>query len=91
MLRCIRTLTTKGKPFVFPEIPRPIPLSNPKDQKEFEDSIAEKAINPDAPLVHGEPYSSDYVNKNNGEIGGPKGKEPTRFGDWERKGRISDF
>ena len=25
------------------------------------------------------------------EIGGPKGKEPTRFGDWERNGRISDF
>ncbi len=25
------------------------------------------------------------------EIGGPKGPEPTRFGDWERKGRCSDF
>lgn len=25
------------------------------------------------------------------EIGGPVGLEPTRFGDWERKGRISDF
>ncbi len=25
------------------------------------------------------------------EIGGPKGPEPTRFGDWERKGRVSDF
>jgi hypothetical protein len=25
------------------------------------------------------------------EIGGPKGKEPTRFGDWEKNGRISDF
>lgn len=25
------------------------------------------------------------------EIGGPKGAEPTRFGDWERKGRCSDF
>jgi len=25
------------------------------------------------------------------EIGGPKGKEPTRFGDWERNGRCSDF
>jgi hypothetical protein len=25
------------------------------------------------------------------EEGGPKGPEPTRFGDWERKGRVSDF
>ncbi len=26
-----------------------------------------------------------------GETGGPKGPEPTRFGDWERKGRCIDF
>lgn len=26
-----------------------------------------------------------------GEIGGPSGLEPTRYGDWERKGIISDF
>jgi hypothetical protein len=25
------------------------------------------------------------------EIGGPKGLEPTRYGDWERKGITSDF
>ncbi len=25
------------------------------------------------------------------ELGGPKGPEPTRFGDWERKGLVSDF
>jgi hypothetical protein len=25
------------------------------------------------------------------EIGGPKGPEPTRFGDWEKAGRCSDF
>ena len=25
------------------------------------------------------------------EKGGPKGPEPTRYGDWERKGIISDF
>ncbi len=25
------------------------------------------------------------------EEGGPKGPEPTRFGDWERKGRCTDF
>ncbi|CAN4085749.1 unnamed protein product [Withania somnifera] len=32
-----------------------------------------------------------HVNKKTGEIGGPKGPEPTRYGDWERGGRCSDF
>jgi hypothetical protein len=31
------------------------------------------------------------VNVDVGEIGGPKGPEPTRYGDWERKGIVSDF
>jgi hypothetical protein len=26
-----------------------------------------------------------------GETGGPAGLEPTRYGDWERKGIVSDF
>jgi hypothetical protein len=25
------------------------------------------------------------------EIGGPKGLDPTRYGDWEKKGRCIDF
>ena len=25
------------------------------------------------------------------EHGGPQGPEPTRYGDWERNGRCSDF
>jgi len=25
------------------------------------------------------------------EINGPSGPEPTRYGDWERKGVVSDF
>ena len=25
------------------------------------------------------------------EIGGPPGPEPTRYGDWEKKGRCIDF
>ena len=25
------------------------------------------------------------------EIGGPTSPEPTRYGDWERNGRVSDF
>ena len=26
-----------------------------------------------------------------GEVGGPKGPEPTRYGDWEVGGRCTDF
>lgn len=32
------------------------------------------------------PFSDKAV-----EDGGPSGPEPTRFNDWERKGRVSDF
>ena len=31
------------------------------------------------------------ISQPDGEVGGPKGPEPTRFGDWENKGRCSDF
>jgi hypothetical protein len=27
----------------------------------------------------------------NAETGGPTGPEPTRYGDWERRGRCIDF
>ena len=30
-------------------------------------------------------------NPKTGEVGGPKGPEPTRYGDWEKKGRCVDF
>jgi len=38
-----------------------------------------------APAV-GKPNSSQPR-----EIGGPKGPEPTRYGDWEHNGRCTDF
>ncbi len=31
------------------------------------------------------------IKKKKKEIGGPKGLEPTRYGDWEKKGRCIDF
>jgi hypothetical protein len=33
----------------------------------------------------------DEAKAEGGEIGGPKGPEPTRYNDWEQKGRCSDF
>lgn len=51
----------------------------------------------DQPLTHPTqksdplpPFPND-TNPITGEVGGPRGPEPTRYGDWERKGRVSDF
>ncbi len=38
-----------------------------------------------------EPEPATEKQKPAAEIGGPKGLEPTRYGDWERKGIVSDF
>ncbi|XP_051168028.1 succinate dehydrogenase assembly factor 4, mitochondrial-like isoform X2 [Leptopilina boulardi] len=45
------------------------------------------------PYQEKEPLQAFPENKNpvTGEVGGPRGPEPTRYGDWERKGRVSDF
>ncbi|KAK7315687.1 hypothetical protein VNO77_34254 [Canavalia gladiata] len=68
--------------------------------QQHENSIREQAQAPQESL-HDESKQSnepqeddddgDDVNKETGEVGGPKGPEPTRYGDWERKGRCSDF
>ncbi len=41
---------------------------------------------PSAPAKKKKPKARDLP-----ETGGPKGPEPTRYGDWERKGRCVDF
>ena len=33
----------------------------------------------------------DMLNEETGEWGGPRGPEPTRYGDWMQKGRCTDF
>lgn len=38
-----------------------------------------------------DPATPKPVEQMPGEIGGPNGPEPTRYGDWEFKGRCSDF
>jgi hypothetical protein len=42
----------------------------------------------EAPLA---PAASRPPNPPQSEVGGPAGPEPTRYGDWERKGRCIDF
>lgn len=48
------------------------------------------APRPPAPAARDLPPAPPPAQKP-GEIGGPKGPEPTRYGDWEVKGRCSDF
>ena len=38
-----------------------------------------------------EKKATDSQDKPAAETGGPKGPEPTRYGDWEQKGRCTDF
>lgn len=35
--------------------------------------------------------ATEAVEAPDGEVGGPRGLEPTRYGDWERKGLAVDF
>ncbi|HKX09632.1 MAG TPA: DUF1674 domain-containing protein [Stellaceae bacterium] len=37
------------------------------------------------------PKPADKSDQKPIEIGGPTGPEPTRYGDWERNGRCTDF
>ncbi len=38
-----------------------------------------------------EKKATESQDKPAAETGGPKGPEPTRYGDWEQKGRCTDF
>ncbi|HEV2442365.1 MAG TPA: DUF1674 domain-containing protein [Steroidobacteraceae bacterium] len=60
--------------------PPPVPSSEPLP--------SQPSLSADAGL-RADPAAADA--KRPREIGGPSGPEPTRFGDWERKGRCIDF
>lgn len=51
---------------------------------------------PEAPPTHEAPPETPIpqkpiIEQKKGEIGGAPGPEPTRYGDWEHKGRCTDF
>jgi hypothetical protein len=48
------------------------------------------AVEPADAVPH-EPVPPAEAKQRPREIGGPSGLEPTRYGDWERNGRVSDF
>lgn len=73
-----------------PGTPRPVPLGNSKDQKEMDKLIRSGGTQQTIITKEKKEFEGEK-NPETGEVGGPKGKEPTRFGDWEKNGRISDF
>ncbi|KAI9019767.1 hypothetical protein DFJ74DRAFT_597711, partial [Hyaloraphidium curvatum] len=87
--------------------PGPIPLGDKEQQREIDEMIRrggvaevgsgseeladlEDARHRDAEKEPLKPFEND-INPVTGEKGGPRGPEPTRYGDWERKGRVYDF
>jgi len=52
------------------------------DKKTNAEPLASEAGTP------GDPQTGKQMPK---EINGPKGLEPTRYGDWEKNGIVSDF
>ena len=48
-------------------------------------------VKPPAYLSKSPPVPEPGAAAEEQEVGGPKGEEPTRYGDWENKGIASDF
>ena len=44
-----------------------------------------------APKVCTHQKRRQFLGKTVPEVGGPTGPEPTRYGDWEKNGRTTDF
>ena len=77
-----------------------MPKSPDDKLKKVNDAIGTNTINTPRSLVDARTKAEMWAdeagkqarkNKPVEEIGGPKGLEPTRYGDWERAGRCSDF
>lgn len=62
-------------------------IEDPKEDIYSQNLLKYKRGNEEDPM----PPWPDNTNPQTGEVGGPKGLEPTRYGDWERKGICVDF
>ena len=62
-----------------------------KKRKPSEPAVAEDSVRPDRDGGAGKAEGSGRPEAWPVERGGPKGPEPTRYGDWEKAGRCTDF
>ena len=81
--------TPKGDNKSRPRAPIKQP-NTPRGKLDAFTELPEHASHPDQEKAPLERFPND-VNPKTGERGGPRGPEPTRYGDWERKGRVTDF
>ncbi len=58
---------------------------------ENEKPAADDASRPDDDTSSADNKTPGKPAKRPEEVGGQKGPEPTRYGDWEKNGRVSDF
>ncbi|KAL0340976.1 UNVERIFIED_CONTAM: Succinate dehydrogenase assembly factor 4, mitochondrial [Sesamum calycinum] len=63
------------------------PVFDDKEKAHNQIGDGEKRVSKDEEIDGGD----EFVNKQTGEVGGPRGPEPTRYGDWEKNGRCYDF
>lgn len=87
MLSAVNVASDRLFPGLEAELGKELPPSHMKRMSEDEKKphaapVPEPALPPKKPQPKGS--AAD-------EIGGPKGPEPTRYGDWEQNGRCTDF
>ena len=73
------------------ESPAAVRLAARQAREADEDRVLKAACGEVSSSEDEGPEMVDIRNPDTGEIGGPRGKEPTRYGDWEAKGRCWDF
>jgi hypothetical protein len=85
----------KFRETVIHEVPKekaePQAEANSTEAGEIAGSDAAPQLSQDAINALAEAKAAKEAAAKAREIGGPKGPEPTRFGDWENKGRCIDF
>ncbi len=91
MLRTVAAAIGKTKVSkIYPRMLKPAAFFSSECDKEGKGVNRKLEPHPDAEKEPLERFPND-INPRTGEQGGPRGPEPTRYGDWERKGKCVDF
>ena len=81
----LQAATTRPDPLIRSVVTRSMSSATPHQEIPVQNNKPE-SIKEDPETENKEEDGAQY-----GEVGGPRGPEPTRYGDWEQKGRCSFF